>query len=265
MNGPLIALTQRQISGEAAQTIDSVELHAFLGVTTEHGKWMARRIESYGFQDGTDYVCSAEVASKGRGGHNRAVFWISLDMGKQLAMVERGEKGRQAREYFIDCERRAKALAPRVPADLHDPSTLRALLLDNVDQRLRLEHEAADRAPRAAAFDRLASVQGSVCIRDAAKLLNCRESRLKAWLVDHKWVYRSRADSRLQAFACRLDEGYLVHNMVTITHGDGRQSLQPHAKVTPRGLAYLALHLDAYPDPASNRFPSTLPPTVRPR
>lgn len=84
----------RKIGGESVQTIDSVSLHAFMEVTTEHSKWICRRIEAYGFVENVDYVCSPEVASKRRGGHNRLTFFISIDMGKQLAMIEKGLKGR---------------------------------------------------------------------------------------------------------------------------------------------------------------------------
>lgn len=107
MSAPLLVITYRPIADEAVQTIDSAELHAFLGVTTEHRKWIARQISTYSFIEGADYVCSPEVASKvqGRGGHNGAIYHVSLDMAKQLAMVERNAQGRQAREYFIACER----------------------------------------------------------------------------------------------------------------------------------------------------------------
>ena len=117
MNTSLI-VTPRQIDGELTQTVDARDLHAFLGVTTEHGKWIARRIESYDFIEGTDFVCSTEVASKGqgRGGHNRAIYHLTLDMAKQVSMVERTAKGREAREYFIACERRAKSAAQQTPA-----------------------------------------------------------------------------------------------------------------------------------------------------
>lgn len=119
MNG-LPVVTPQQFGEESVQAIDSAALHEFLGIGTEHSKWVTRRIETYGFVEGVDYVCSAEVASKGRGGHNKINFIISLDMAKQLAMVERGEKGRQVRAYFLACERAAKAAAHHhpVPAEL---------------------------------------------------------------------------------------------------------------------------------------------------
>ncbi len=67
--------------------------------------WIKDRIEQYGFIEETDYVAFSQNGEKGR---PTVEYAISLDMAKELSMVERNDKGKQARQYFIECERRAK-------------------------------------------------------------------------------------------------------------------------------------------------------------
>ena len=103
----LIQVAERQIGDGAIQTVNARELHAFLEVGKDFSNWMRDRIQQYGFVENQDFVCSPILASKkqdARGGHNRKEYHLSLDMAKELAMVERNDKGKQARQYFIECE-----------------------------------------------------------------------------------------------------------------------------------------------------------------
>lgn len=105
----LIQMTERQIGDDVIQTVNARDLHAFLEVGKVFAAWMQDRIEQYGFVENQDFVCFPILESKGRGGHNRKDYHLTLDMAKELAMVERNDKGKQARLYFIECERRARA------------------------------------------------------------------------------------------------------------------------------------------------------------
>lgn len=230
MTADLIPIATRRIAEAAVQTIDSAELHAFLGVTTEHGKWISRRIESYGFQEGVDYVCSSSLSSKGRGGHNRAVFWISLDMGKQLAMVERGEKGREAREYFIQCERQAKA-----------PSLLAPAISAEVDARLtRIEQQVAAQGTKAGAFDRLTDQRGALSLTATAKVLGIAPHQFFAWLSTMAWTYRARDFGSWLGRQDKIDAGYLIQRLHPIEHAAGFERMHPQVLITARGVARLA-------------------------
>ena len=70
---------------------------------------MKERIEEYGFEEGKDF---SPISGKSTGGRPSKDYRISLDMAKELAMVERNEKGRIIRRYFIECEKRLRAIAP---------------------------------------------------------------------------------------------------------------------------------------------------------
>lgn len=86
------------------------ELHEILGVRRDFTNWMKARIEKYGFEEGVDYVKfdvlrSPNPASAKSREVSAIEYHLSLDMAKELAMVENNEKGREARRYFIACEK----------------------------------------------------------------------------------------------------------------------------------------------------------------
>jgi len=105
----LITIQSAAIGTDAIPTCSARDLHEFLQVQTQFKDWIARRIEEYEFEESRDFCCSNLSGKKeGSGGHNRKDYHLSLDMAKELSMVERTEKGKQARQYFIECERLAK-------------------------------------------------------------------------------------------------------------------------------------------------------------
>ncbi|MEF3295467.1 antA/AntB antirepressor family protein [Campylobacter jejuni] len=81
-------------------------LFYFLEIDTKFADWINRRINHYDFIENQDYIIEL-VYTKGR---PRKEYYITLDMAKELCMVENNEKGRQARRYFIECEKRLKNL-----------------------------------------------------------------------------------------------------------------------------------------------------------
>ena len=104
----LISLTQSTINGEVQQTVNARELHAFLEVRTRFNDWIASRINEYDFVENQDFVSFTENPVKIQKGRPSKDYHITLDMAKELAMVERNDKGKQARQYFIECEKQAK-------------------------------------------------------------------------------------------------------------------------------------------------------------
>ncbi|EAH7581123.1 antA/AntB antirepressor family protein [Campylobacter lari] len=82
------------------------DLHFFIDAKRQFANWINERIENYDFIENQDYIIEL-VYTKGR---PRKEYYVTLDMAKELCMVENNEKGRQARRYFIECEKRLKNL-----------------------------------------------------------------------------------------------------------------------------------------------------------
>lgn len=110
MNSQLVPVFDGTISDESALLCNARDLHRFLGVGKMFAHWIKERIAEYEFVENQDYILLANIGKQtsGRGGHNRKDYHLTLDTAKELAMVERNDKGRQVRRYFIDCEKRLR-------------------------------------------------------------------------------------------------------------------------------------------------------------
>lgn len=110
MTSQLIPVFNGSISNESVLLCDARELHTFLEVGKRFASWITERLTEYGFAENQDYILiSQNWETKGRGGDRRSKdYHLTLDTAKELAMVERNEKGRQIRRYFIECEKKLR-------------------------------------------------------------------------------------------------------------------------------------------------------------
>jgi phage anti-repressor protein len=111
----LVPIQEREMEDGMIQTVDGRNLHAALKVGRDFSTWMTRRIAKYGFVEGVDF-CSPDVGSKtGSGGHNAKEYFVSLDMAKELAMVENNPTvpGRVDRGFRMTRVGRRSVLARR--------------------------------------------------------------------------------------------------------------------------------------------------------
>ncbi|EFC1981655.1 phage antirepressor Ant [Escherichia coli] len=114
MTSQLIPVFNGTIANETALLCNARDLHAFLGVKKVFAAWITNRISEYEFIENQDYILLSNLGKQtsGRGGHNRKDYHLTLDTAKELAMVERNEKGRQIRRYFIECEKKLRSMQP---------------------------------------------------------------------------------------------------------------------------------------------------------
>lgn len=128
----LFQIELKQVNLNMVQTINARELHGFLNVGSKFSDWIKNRINEYGFVENQDFITLSKNLENG----GRTIeYHITLDMAKELSMLERNNQGKTARKYFIECEKMAKAL----PQDY--PSALRAL----AEQHERLQQLQQER------------------------------------------------------------------------------------------------------------------------
>lgn len=97
------------------QLVSARELHEFLEVKTRFNDWINGRIKKYDFIENIDYIAITEKKVTAQGNESEYKdFAITLDMAKELSMVENSDKGSQARKYFIQCEKKLKGFTPQL-------------------------------------------------------------------------------------------------------------------------------------------------------
>lgn len=122
----LIPVLFGTIDGQAVQLVDARLLHQYLEVGRDFSNWIKGRIDEYGFAKDEDFLVLDSPNSanqKLHGGDRRSKdYLLTLDMAKELAMVERTPRGRQMRRYFIECEQQLRQMKQK-PLSMTRPST----------------------------------------------------------------------------------------------------------------------------------------------
>lgn len=225
------------------QAVSGRDLHAFLGLGRDYTTWFKSMVE-YGFTEGEDFTPVRVESSGGRPGADHV---LTLDMAKELAMIQRTPKGKQARQYFIDVEKRSRETeTPALPQSY--AAALRELA-DKAERNDALEAANAALEPRAEAWDELASAEGDYEVADAAKILaragvETGRQRLFTQLHDLGWTYRG-THGKWKARQTAVDAGYLAEKPMSHHHPrTGELVLDPpQVRVTVRGIERLRVRL----------------------
>lgn len=183
-------------------TVLARDLHEFLEVKTAYKDWFPRMCE-YGFAEGEDYCSFLSDRSDGLPGKPRQDAQLTIDMANEICMLQRNEKGKQARQYFLQLER-----------EWNSPEAVMSRALRMAEERLErfktinanLSVQNAIMQPKAEYFDGLCDRESLTGVRETAKLLGLKQNDFVKWLIDHKYIYRDKR-GRLMPYAEHVDSG----------------------------------------------------------
>ena len=116
-------------------TVSGRELHKFLEIGTRFDKWFIRMCE-YGFNENDDFIRVAQKCPTLGGTQTIIDYAITLDMAKEISMIQRSEKGKQARTYFINCEKKLKEVVKK-PLTTLEQLKLHYLALEEQNKELK--------------------------------------------------------------------------------------------------------------------------------
>lgn len=226
------------------------DLHEFLEVSTEYRHWFPRMVE-YGFEQGEDFTVIFD--RNPNGGRPALNHIISLDMAKEIAMIQRTERGKQARQYFIEAEKQLRAAdtapAHRLPQDYASALRELATAVDTVEAQ---REQIAIDAPKVEYHDQFVNDDDVLSFRTVARSLGIGERELRQILVDHKWIYRETSRiydnevgwrNRYRYSEYHRHKNYfrrVLHHDIPKFNGEVMYTL----KVTPSGAGAISRLLD---------------------
>lgn len=235
----LIRIEPSRIGGETIQTCNARDLHAFLKVKARFNDWIRNRVEDFGFQENQDFITLTRLLVSGG---KRKDYYLSLDMAKELAMVERNAKGKEARLYFIDCERVAKEATAKLRAqpaafalpDFTNPACAARAWAEQYEQRLALEAQVKSDTPKVEFAEAVTASDAEHTITEAAKVLSIRPRKFFDWLRMGGFIYKQGT----QAMQISINKGLMVTRFHTFKHTDGELDKKAHARITGKGLYF---------------------------
>ncbi len=205
-------------------TVSGRELHEALEVKTAYKDWFPRMCE-YGFTEGEDF-CS--FLSESTGGRPATDHALTIPMAKELCMLQRTDKGKEIRRYFIAVEER-----------WNSPEAIMARGLQLANARLKqmqvtvseLTIENQIMKPKADYFDELVDRNLLTNIRDTAKELHVKQKVFVKFLLDKKYMYRDK-NGKLLPYANHTENGLFEVKEFT-NEKTGFSSTQ--TLITPKG------------------------------
>lgn len=216
-------------------TVSARELHKSLNIGTEFRKWFPRMAE-YGFSENEDYKRVSQKCPTLGGEQTVVDYNISVDMAKQICMIQRTPEGKQVRQYLIDLEK-----AWNTPEQV----MARALKLADkkIDelktQNLKLVEDNERMKPKEVFADAVSASDNSMLVRDLAKIIKQNgvplgERRFYDWLRKNGYICKGNTTPTQKAMELGLFE-IIVR---TITRGNGLPIETQTTKITGKGQQY---------------------------
>lgn len=247
----LIQITEH--NGQRA--VSARELYQVLGSKRQFADWIKERIDKYGFVENQDYQVFHDFVKRETGGSTRKEYALSISMAKEIAMVEGNEKGRKVRQYFIECERKARELAlpsyqiedpiQRAKRWIKEQEQTERLALENKQQAEKIEQQEeqikAD-APKVLFAKAVETSQRSCLVAELAKILQQNgvqigQNRLFKWLRAKGYLGKTGPYYN-QPTQRSMEKGLFEIKQQTINKPDGSIIVTSTTKVTGRGQIY---------------------------
>lgn len=217
------------------QIVSGRDLHDFLGVSEKYTDWF-KRMADYGFSETEDFILVSEKRATNNPKNPLTTVMdhnITIEMAKELAMLQRTEKGKQARQYFIELEKA-----------WNSPEKIMARAIQIADKQinsLTLQLEAQH--PKVIFADSVSVSNTSILIGELAKIIkgngvDMGEKRFFEWLRNNKYLISRKGTDYNAPTQKSMELNLFKVKETVITHSDGHISINKTTKVTGKGQIY---------------------------
>lgn len=227
---PLIPLHEENDGSVAVMGRD---LHEFLEIKTPYKQWFDRMSE-YGFEENQDYGAIAQKCVTAQGNSfTQTEHVMTLDMAKEISMIQRNEKGKQARQYFIQVEKA-----------WNSPEMIMKRALQIADRKIiDLQERVQLDKPKVLFADAVAASHTSILVGDLAKLLNQNgiqtgANRLFNWLRENGFLIKRKGTDYNMPTQRSAEMKLFEVKETTINNPDGSIKISKTPKVTGKGQQY---------------------------
>jgi len=235
-NEQLIPINENE-SGDVV--ISGRDLHEFLEIKTAYKDWFPRMIE-YGFAEDVDFITDIEKVDA----QNRARTYeqtnhiIKLDMAKEIAMIQRNEKGKQARQYFIQVEKAWNSPEMIMKRALEYVNRqVEGLSLESAHQKQII----AELQPKATYYDLILQNKSLVAISVIAKDYGISGTKMNELLNEHGVQYKMGNKKKYiwLLYAKYQDKGYTSSKTQSYVDSNGVVQNKPHTYWTQKGRLFI--------------------------
>lgn len=244
----LIKIEKSIINGEVVNAVNAREIHDRLNVKTKYADWINRTINKYGFIDGDDFI---SYQGKSTGGRPAYETIVTLDVAKELCMVEPNDEGRKMRKYFIQVEKQNKQDHPQHSI----PQTYAEALMVAAQQAYQIEEQQKQlelQAPKVNFANMVSESAGTLDVKTFCKVLfdkegvNIGEKRLFAWFRNHGYLMTNGSD-RNKPYQRFMEQGLFKLREGAFTNQSTGDKV-PYTKtvITGKGQIYFAEKLKQY-------------------
>lgn len=215
------------------------ELHKELEVKTPYTQWFDR-MKDYGFAENIDFVTVSQKCEIANGGYQEKIdHAIKLDMAKEIAMIQRNEKGKEVRQYFIQVEKDFNSPEKIMARALKIAEIkLNVLQLENAEQKKVIEEQK----PKVLFANSVETAKTSILIGEFAKILkqngvDIGQNRLFDWLRNNNYLIKT-GERRNTPTQIAMEKGLFEIKERTLNNPDGSVRITRTTKLTGKGQVY---------------------------
>ncbi|HEY5576187.1 MAG TPA: phage antirepressor KilAC domain-containing protein [Clostridiaceae bacterium] len=214
------------------------DVHEFLEAGTQYTKWFERMTE-YGFSENNDYIAISQKRLTAQGNETEYTDHIvKLDMAKELCMLSRNEKGKQARQYFIQVEKAWNSPEMIMKRALEYVNRqVEGLSLESAHQKQII----AELQPKATYYDLILQNKSLVAISVIAKDYGMSGTKMNELLNEHGVQYKMGNKKKYiwLLYAKYQDKGYTSSKTQSYVDSNGVVQNKPHTYWTQKGRLFI--------------------------